>query len=159
VTGIGLCFGGGQTLLGVTATIVASAALWLMRYVEAVTVPGRRGKISVTLSPDGPEERAILARLKERGFNLRSRRIKLLPNATTHLTYDGPLSSVVHGPGARSGGAPRRHLCAVGRYRLKPPRVPEFSQAPGPVSGNVYAKSVQIEKGTICPLFALRIPQ
>jgi hypothetical protein len=111
VTGIGLCFGGGQTLLGVTATIVASAALWLMRYVEAVTVPGRRGKISVTLSPDGPEERAILARLKERGFNLCSRRIKLLPNATTHLTYDGPLSSVVHGHLVRDLAAHRAVTC------------------------------------------------
>jgi putative Mg2+ transporter-C (MgtC) family protein len=89
VTVIGLCFGGGQTLLGVAATIVALVTLWLMKYVEAATVPGRRGKISVTLSPGGLEESAILALLRERGFKIRSRRIKLLPNATTDLTFNG----------------------------------------------------------------------
>ena len=43
VTVIGLCFGGGQTLLGVTATIIALATLWLMKYVEAAT-PARAAR-------------------------------------------------------------------------------------------------------------------
>lgn len=53
-TVIGLCFGGGQILLGGIVTIIALATLWLMKYVEASAVSGRRGKISITMSPDGP---------------------------------------------------------------------------------------------------------
>jgi putative Mg2+ transporter-C (MgtC) family protein len=89
VTVIGLCFGGGQIMLGVTATIVALATLWLMKYVEAVMVPGRRGRISVALSSEGFDESAMLALLAERGFYLRSRRIELSPDATTTLTCSG----------------------------------------------------------------------
>jgi putative Mg2+ transporter-C (MgtC) family protein len=89
VTVIGLCFGGGQIMLGVTATIIALATLWLMKYVEALMVPGRRGRISVALSPDSLDESAMLALLAERGFNIRSRRIELLPDATTTLTCSG----------------------------------------------------------------------
>ena len=89
VTVIGLCFGGGQTLLGITATIIALATLWLMKYVEAATTPGRRGKISITLSPEGMEESGVLALLAERGFNTRSRRVELVPDTGTKLTCSG----------------------------------------------------------------------
>jgi putative Mg2+ transporter-C (MgtC) family protein len=89
VTVIGLCFGGGQTLLGVSATIVALATLWLMKYVEAVAVPGRRGKISITLSAEGLGESALLALLAERGFDMRSRRVVLSPDATIFLSCSG----------------------------------------------------------------------
>jgi putative Mg2+ transporter-C (MgtC) family protein len=89
VTVIGLCFGGGQTLLGIAATVVALATLWLMSYVEAFMVPGRRGRISITLSAESLEENAVFALLAERGFSMRSRRIELLPDATTHLTCSG----------------------------------------------------------------------
>jgi putative Mg2+ transporter-C (MgtC) family protein len=89
VTVIGLCFGGGQTMLGASVTIIALATLWLMKYVEAVIVLGRRGEISLTLSHEGLEESAVLALLAERGFYIRSRRVELLPNASTNLTCSG----------------------------------------------------------------------
>jgi putative Mg2+ transporter-C (MgtC) family protein len=89
VTVIGLCFGGGQTLLGVAATVVALATLWLMKYVETLMVPARRGKISVTLSPEGPEESAMLALLAARGFDMRARQVECLPDASTNLTCNG----------------------------------------------------------------------
>ena len=89
VTVIGLCFGGGQTLLGITATIVALVTLWLMKYVEAVTVPGRRGRISIMFSSEGLAETTIFALLAERGFNMRSYRVELLPDASTNLTCSG----------------------------------------------------------------------
>ena len=86
VTVIGLCFGGDQTMLGASVTIIALATLWLMKYVEAVVLLGRRGEISLMLSPEGPEKNAVLALLAERGFHMRSRRIELLPDASTNLT-------------------------------------------------------------------------
>lgn len=89
VTVIGLCFGGGQTMLGASVTIIALATLWLMKYVEAVVLLGRRGEISLTLSPEGPEESAMLVLLAERGFHMRSRRVELLPDAGTNLTCSG----------------------------------------------------------------------
>jgi putative Mg2+ transporter-C (MgtC) family protein len=89
VTVIGLCFGGGQTEIGVTVTIIALATLWLMKYVESLIIRGRRGRISVTFSDDGPDETAMLALLTERGFMLRSRRIMLLPKAGINLTCSG----------------------------------------------------------------------
>jgi putative Mg2+ transporter-C (MgtC) family protein len=89
VTVIGLCFGGGQTLLGVTVTIVALVTLWLMKYVEAVTVRGRRGRISIIFSSEGLAETTIFTLLAERGFNMRSYRVELLPDASTNLTCSG----------------------------------------------------------------------
>jgi putative Mg2+ transporter-C (MgtC) family protein len=89
VTVIGLCFGGGQILLGIIVTIIALVTLWLLKYVEAVTVPGRRGKISITLSTDGQGESAMLALLAERAFVVRSRRVELLPDSTASLTCSG----------------------------------------------------------------------
>lgn len=89
VTVIGLCFGGGQALLGGSVTFIALVTLWLMKYVEAVAVSSRRGKISVTLSPEGPKENAMFALLTERGFNMRSRRVELLLDASTYLTCSG----------------------------------------------------------------------
>jgi putative Mg2+ transporter-C (MgtC) family protein len=89
VTVIGLCFGGGQIMLGLSVTIIALATLWLMKYVEALVQLGRRGEISLTLSPEGPEESTMLALLAERGFHMRSRRVELLPDASTNLTCSG----------------------------------------------------------------------
>ncbi len=120
VTVIGLCFGGGQTLLGVTAAIIALATLWLIKRVEPLLVPERRGTISITLSTNGPEEGAMFALLAERGFVMRSRRIELLPGATITLTCSRPLpraiSGMVDGSGPQSGDAARRHPGAVGGH-------------------------------------------
>jgi putative Mg2+ transporter-C (MgtC) family protein len=88
VTVIGLCFGGGQTLLGVMATIVALATVWLMKYVEVVAVPGRRGKITVTFSSEGSGQTAIFALLAERGFEMRSHRVERSKNVI-NLTCSG----------------------------------------------------------------------
>jgi putative Mg2+ transporter-C (MgtC) family protein len=88
VTVIGLCFGGGQTLLGIAATIVTLATLWLMKYMEAMTVPGRRGRISMTFSPEASEETAIFALLAEREFEMRSHRVERSQNVI-NLTCSG----------------------------------------------------------------------
>jgi putative Mg2+ transporter-C (MgtC) family protein len=68
-TVIGLCFGGGQLGLGTAATIIALATLWLMQYVEATIVTGRRGTIAVTFSTAGAREPVVFALLADTVWN------------------------------------------------------------------------------------------
>jgi putative Mg2+ transporter-C (MgtC) family protein len=89
MTVIGLCFGGGQLGLGVAATVIALATLWLLQYVEAGIVTGRRGTIAVTLSAAGSHEPVVFALLAERGFKLRSRSVELTPDAGTRAICSG----------------------------------------------------------------------
>jgi len=89
MTVIGLCFGGGQLGLGAAATAIALATLWLMQYVEAGIVTGRRGTIAVTFSTAGAYEPVVLALLAERGFKLRSRSVELTPDSATRVICSG----------------------------------------------------------------------
>jgi putative Mg2+ transporter-C (MgtC) family protein len=89
MTVIGLCFGGGQLGLGVAATAIALATLWLLQYVEAGIVTGRRGTIAVTFSTAGAHEPVVFALLAERGFKLRSRSVELTPDAATRVICSG----------------------------------------------------------------------
>jgi putative Mg2+ transporter-C (MgtC) family protein len=88
MTVIGLCFGGGQLGLGVAATAIALATLWLMQYAEAA-VTGRRGTIAVTFSTAGSHEPTVFALLAEHGFKLRSRSVELTPDAATRVICNG----------------------------------------------------------------------
>jgi putative Mg2+ transporter-C (MgtC) family protein len=85
MTVIGLCFGGGQLVLGVAATVIALATLWLLQYVEAAVVTGRRG----TFATAGANEPMVFALLAERGFKLRSRSVELTPDGAMRVSCSG----------------------------------------------------------------------
>ena len=89
MTVISLCFGGGQLGLGVAATVIALATLWLLQYVEAAIVTGRRGAVTVTFATAGANEPMVFALLAERGFKLRSRSVELTPDGAMRVSCSG----------------------------------------------------------------------
>jgi putative Mg2+ transporter-C (MgtC) family protein len=48
VTVIGLCFGGGQLVLGITATVLAVITLWALKWVDRAIPREHRAKLTVT---------------------------------------------------------------------------------------------------------------
>lgn len=87
-TVIGICFGVGQIALGVTGTAIALATLWLLRFVEAVFLPDRRGTLSIRYAAGAYEEPALHAALAARGFRLHARRVLIGP-VETRVTCSG----------------------------------------------------------------------
>jgi putative Mg2+ transporter-C (MgtC) family protein len=51
VTVIGLCLGGGQLILGVTATVLAVITLWILRWVDRIIPREHRARLIVTSDP------------------------------------------------------------------------------------------------------------
>jgi putative Mg2+ transporter-C (MgtC) family protein len=51
VTVIGLCFGGGQLILGIVATGLAVITLWILRWVDVVIPREHRARIVLTCDP------------------------------------------------------------------------------------------------------------
>lgn len=51
VTVIGLCFGGGQLILGIAATLLAVITLWILRWVDEVIPRDHRARLVVTCDP------------------------------------------------------------------------------------------------------------
>src|SRR3954453_19606148 len=56
VTVVGLCLGGGQLGLGIGATALALAILWLLKRLERRIDQVRSGKLSVVLGAGGPTD-------------------------------------------------------------------------------------------------------
>lgn len=63
VTMLGLCFGGGQLVLGWAATALGCAILWVLRWLEGRIAMERRARLSVELDGESPSEAAIHAEL------------------------------------------------------------------------------------------------
>jgi putative Mg2+ transporter-C (MgtC) family protein len=61
VTVIGLCFGGGQLLLGSVALVLGLVVLWGLKWLEQRTKRERRAGLTVVTSMDGPSEKDIQA--------------------------------------------------------------------------------------------------
>jgi putative Mg2+ transporter-C (MgtC) family protein len=51
VTVIGLCFGGGQLILGVAATVLAVMTLWILRWVDKIIPREHRARLIVACDP------------------------------------------------------------------------------------------------------------
>jgi putative Mg2+ transporter-C (MgtC) family protein len=65
VTVLGLCFGGGQLLLGGVATAVGVLALWGLKWLEPGMAVQHYAKLSITVEGAGPSESDIRRRLRE----------------------------------------------------------------------------------------------
>ncbi|HMB94444.1 MAG TPA: MgtC/SapB family protein [Tepidisphaeraceae bacterium] len=63
VTVMGLCFGGGQLVLGFTALILGMIVLWGLKYVERAIYQDIRTMVAVTIAKNGPSDEDIRQRI------------------------------------------------------------------------------------------------
>ncbi len=70
VTVIGLCFGGGQLLLGWVATAIGCGVLWGLKWFENFMAMEKHARLSVTVELDGPTESNIRDRLRHNGIDV-----------------------------------------------------------------------------------------
>jgi putative Mg2+ transporter-C (MgtC) family protein len=69
---IGLCFGGGQYGLGLSALTVALAALWAMKPLEGYLRRERRAILTLTRISEGPSADDVRLALAEAGYQVLS---------------------------------------------------------------------------------------
>ncbi len=70
VTVVGLCFGGGQLLLGWVATAIGFLVLWGLKWVEGFMVVEQYAKLVLTIDDGGPTEGEIRKRLHDSAIDI-----------------------------------------------------------------------------------------
>ncbi len=70
VTVMGLCFGGGQNGLGVTALAIGLVVLWGLKWLEAKLPQDRQGTLVLTIGPGGVEDKVVRKRVFLAGFEI-----------------------------------------------------------------------------------------
>jgi putative Mg2+ transporter-C (MgtC) family protein len=114
VTVIGLCFGGGQMLLGWTATALGAFVLWGLKWLEALMPVRQLAHLAVSVDETGPSEGEICRRLAAAAIEIRD-------------------------IGLVTDGRRRTYTINVGKLRALsdnavPPGVDELSRQPGVAS-------------------------
>jgi putative Mg2+ transporter-C (MgtC) family protein len=79
-TVIGLCLGGGQIALGLSATCLSLFALWGLKWVENRLRQESDARLLLMVDPSGPGEADIRRRLKEAGLSIFASRVDLSSN-------------------------------------------------------------------------------
>jgi putative Mg2+ transporter-C (MgtC) family protein len=77
---IGLCFGGGQILLGAIATAVGAAVLWGVKLVEHVMVREFRARLTVTIDPTGGLNDGLREQLRRNGLTIIATTVEIAPD-------------------------------------------------------------------------------
>jgi putative Mg2+ transporter-C (MgtC) family protein len=75
VTVLGLCFGGGQNVLGAVALAIGMIVLTVLKELENRLPQDRRATLSLTASMDGPTDTAIREILVSHGLRVSSSRV------------------------------------------------------------------------------------
>jgi putative Mg2+ transporter-C (MgtC) family protein len=70
VTVVGLCFGGGQLILGVVAFLLGMMVLSVFQWVEKHAPQDREAIIKLEVGADGPSDVEIISELREAGLSL-----------------------------------------------------------------------------------------
>jgi putative Mg2+ transporter-C (MgtC) family protein len=70
VTVIGLCLGGGQLALGMTATVIGFVALWGLKWLEMDLSRECRARLCIEMNEDAPSGDEIRQLLKESGISI-----------------------------------------------------------------------------------------
>jgi putative Mg2+ transporter-C (MgtC) family protein len=86
VTVIGLCFGGGQIILGLVSLGLGLIVLWGLKLVEQHSRQDRKAELTVTADKGKPTEEEILARIKSAGFDVSARSVAYADSCRT-LSY------------------------------------------------------------------------
>jgi putative Mg2+ transporter-C (MgtC) family protein len=88
MTVIGLCFGGGQILLGAIGLLLALFALWVLKWCEARMVQDQRAALSVTLEPGEPPVPAIVDHLKREGYRPKIETVEIDGTGRRHMGFE-----------------------------------------------------------------------
>jgi putative Mg2+ transporter-C (MgtC) family protein len=75
ITVMGLCFGGGQLVLGLAAMALALFILWCLKWVEERVEWERRAELRIAFETGAAVEQQILPRLVASGFSVKPGRI------------------------------------------------------------------------------------
>jgi putative Mg2+ transporter-C (MgtC) family protein len=75
VTVLGLCFGGGQVLLGAIALVLGMVVLSCFKWIELRIRQDRQAMLTVEIGPDGPTEETVNKAFQQAGLTIRSNRI------------------------------------------------------------------------------------
>jgi putative Mg2+ transporter-C (MgtC) family protein len=70
VTVMGLCFGGGQNILGVTALVIGLVVLWALKWLETQLPQDRQGTLVLTIGRGGVENEEVRNRLRLAQFQI-----------------------------------------------------------------------------------------
>lgn len=70
VTVLGLCFGGGQNGLGITALVIGLVVLWGLKRIEALLPQDRQGTLVLTIGPGGIADEDVRKRIILGGFQI-----------------------------------------------------------------------------------------
>ncbi len=70
VTVIGLCFGGGQIVLGLVATGIAVFALWGLKWIELAMPEDKHATFSIVVEESGPTSDEFIASIRQGGFDV-----------------------------------------------------------------------------------------
>lgn len=86
ITAIGLCFGAGLLLLGLAATAIAAATLWLLKWLDRRIRREQHAVLVIALTPSEPMP-DLEAQLRPAGFTASLRRKDSQPGGAASLTY------------------------------------------------------------------------
>ncbi len=76
-TVVGLCLGGGQLALGITATVLGVAILWCLRWAERLIPQQRRGRLTFAVDSEAAEDE-VRSRITASGLRVTSQAIAYL---------------------------------------------------------------------------------
>jgi putative Mg2+ transporter-C (MgtC) family protein len=82
VTVIGLCLGGGQIALGLSATGIGLIGLWILKWIEERLPREHRAHLTIELDASGPDEMHIRATLTQAGLAVLGARLAV--NCVNH---------------------------------------------------------------------------
>ncbi len=85
LTVMGLCFGGGQIVLGLAALGLAMFVLGALKWIDRAMIAERRSRLSLVVAADGPTQEELRERLAAAGFSIASCRAAYLENQTRRL--------------------------------------------------------------------------
>ena len=97
VTVIGLCVGGGQIALGMTATSLGLLALWVLKWIEGGLRREQRAQFEIEVDATGPNEAEIRRRLAGAGLSIIGVRITMQMPARTASLYSKSTKSADRG--------------------------------------------------------------
>jgi putative Mg2+ transporter-C (MgtC) family protein len=72
VTVIGLCFGGGQLLLGIAALVLAMLVLTVLRWFDTRKKQDQHATLSLTTDRDEPAKEQIVATVRNAGYKIKT---------------------------------------------------------------------------------------
>jgi putative Mg2+ transporter-C (MgtC) family protein len=94
VTVIGLCFGGGQILLGMTGLVLGLVVLTGLRWVDNNMVQDQHAILSLTTDRDKPTQQEIYGTVQKAGYKIKTSSVAYV-NQTKHRQFEFRLQSRV----------------------------------------------------------------